>query len=243
MDVEAFLQACFSRLSGEGVSRGIGTLGEKILHSVLKLYFEPCEDWHERKVGSFVADIQRGQSIVEIQTRNFDKLRMKLQAFLPEYEVTLVYPVPALKWLIWVDENGQPEKRRKSPRRGKPWDIFPELYKIKPWLSHENLRLCIVLLELEEYRLKNGWSADGKKGSTRFNRVPIALLNEVNIEDLSGYQKLMPEGLEEGFTVKDFQKAAGLSPKAASTAVNVLYSLGTVKRTGKQGRAFVYSRA
>lgn len=79
---------------------GIGTLGERTLHMVLKRYFEPDESLHEIRVGGFVADIVRPNGIIEIQTRDFSKLRRKLAAFLELGPVTVVYPVPWAGWLL-----------------------------------------------------------------------------------------------------------------------------------------------
>ena len=55
----------------------IGELQEKSLHSFLKYYYEVDEAFHEIKVGSFYADIKKGDKISEIQTRSLDKLRGK----------------------------------------------------------------------------------------------------------------------------------------------------------------------
>jgi hypothetical protein len=51
-------------------SSGIGTLGEKALHSILKYTYEPDVSRHEIKVGGFYADIVNEQGIIEIHTRN-----------------------------------------------------------------------------------------------------------------------------------------------------------------------------
>ena len=48
---------------------------------------------------------------------------------------------------------------------------FKELYRIRRYLLRDGLRLKLVLLDMEEYRLLNGWSRDKKKGSTRFDRI------------------------------------------------------------------------
>lgn len=59
--------------------QGIGTLGEKTLHRVLKAYFQPDPSKCEVRVGPYVADALTGSGIVEIQTRSFYKLRPKLR--------------------------------------------------------------------------------------------------------------------------------------------------------------------
>lgn len=240
---ERFRLACDKVLSSQGKRGGIGTLSEKTLHAVLKYYYEPRESNHEIRFGRYVTDIAGENGVIEIQTRQFNKLRNKLEFLLPQTQVTVVYPVAASKWIIWIDEQtGEMTKKRKSPKRGKPWEVFFELYKIKNFLTHTNFRLCIVLLDMEEYRSLNGWSEDKKKGSSRYDRIPVSLLEEITVHSPAEYEKLIPEGLEGAFTSKEFKKASGLSLAASQTALNVLYSTGAVTRIGKQGNRYVYEK-
>ena len=39
--------------SNSAFEGSIGTLGEKTLHSVLKYYLEPCDDFHEVAIGRY----------------------------------------------------------------------------------------------------------------------------------------------------------------------------------------------
>lgn len=228
-----------------GVDRqrlGIGTLSEKTVHAIMKNYYEPDEDKQEIPIENYVADIYADGEIIEIQTRQFDKLRSKLSAFLPLYPVTIVYPIPREKWLIWIDEeSGELSERRKSPKKGNSYMIFPELYKIKMHLLDKNLRLRPVLLDMEEYKLLNGWSKDKKKGSTRYDRIPTQIVEEVEINCPADYMQFVPYELPEEFTVKQFAKAAHITASLASVTLNILYHVGTVERVGKQGNAYVYS--
>ena len=133
--------------------QGIGTLSEKTVHAVMKNYYAPDTDMHEIPIENFVADIYTGQEIIEIQTRAFNKMRRKLDAFLPLYPVTIVYPIPHIKWLSWIDEEtGETSPKRKSPKTGNPYMAFIELYKIRPYLSNPNLHLKLALLDMEEYQ-------------------------------------------------------------------------------------------
>lgn len=142
----------------------IGILGEKKLHSFLKHYFEPDDTFHECKINGFIADISKDEQIYEIQTSSFNVLRNKLDCFLKEHKVTLIYPIPYIKWLYWIDEeNGEITKKRKSPKVGSFAEAFYELYKIKMFLKNENLSICLILIDMEEYRLLNGWSTDKKR--------------------------------------------------------------------------------
>jgi hypothetical protein len=95
---------------------------------------------------------------------------------------------------------------------------------------------------MEEYRILNGWSADRKKGSTRYERIPIDLLDEIHIGDIAQYSKLIPEELPLQFTAKDFKKAARLSLSCAQTALHVLHHVDAVTRVGKIGNQYIYEK-
>lgn len=227
-----------------GVDRqrlGIGTLSEKTVHAILKNYYEPDEDHQEIPIENYVADIYHEGSIMEIQTRSFNTMRNKLRAFLPLYPVTIIYPIPREKWLIWIDEEtGQLSNKRKSPLKGNGYAVFPELYKIKMFLKDPNLRFKLVLLDMEEYRLLNGWSKDKKKGSSRFDRIPTQLVEEIDIECLQDYMQFVPYDLPEEFTVKEFAKVAHIPAKRAQVVVHILAYVGVIEQIGKRGNAYLY---
>ncbi len=230
-----------------GVDRqrfGIGTYGEKSVHAVLKNFYEPDEDKQEIPIENYIADIYNGKEIIEIQTRQFNKMRGKLSAFLPEYQVTIVYPVPREKWLIWIDEeSGELSAKRKSPKKGTPYSAFPELYKIKMFLKDPHLKIKIVMMDMEEYRLLNGWSRDKKKGSSRFDRIPLDLVEEVTIERWEDYLQFVPISLEGPFTTREYAKEAHIPASLSGVVLNLLYYMGAVRRVGKQGKFYLYEPA
>ena len=88
---QARFEAARDKIIGKNrVRQGIGTLSEKTMHAVLKHYYAPDEDMHEIPIENYVADIYTGTEIIEIQTRSMDRMRKKLEAFLPLYPVTIV---------------------------------------------------------------------------------------------------------------------------------------------------------
>lgn len=227
-----------------GISRerqGIGTLSEKTVHAVLKNYYAPDTDMHEIPIENFVADIYTGSEIIEIQTRSFNNMRRKLTAFLPLYPVTIVYPIPHIKWLSWIDETtGETSEKRKSPKKGNPYQAFIELYKIRPFLIDPNLRLRLDLIDMEEYRLLNGWSHDKKKGSDRYDRIPVTFVEEVSIDRREDYMQFIPYDMAEEFTAKDFATSARIPVRLAQTTLLILTDLEIVERIGKKSRSILY---
>lgn len=241
LDKEAFEQAKLKVLLKQHDPHGFGTLQEKTVHAVMKLYYEPNDDYHEVPIEGFIADIYTGERIIEIQNGNFNRLRPKLAAFLPLYPVTVVLPIPHNKWVIWMDEeSGELSKKNKSPVTGNAYHAFPELYKIKQYLGHPNLSFAFPLVDMDEYRLLNGWSKNRKRGSSRYDRMPLALFDEVLIERVEDFMQFVPYELEGAFTVKEFAQAAGIHRDLASVTLPLLMHMGIVVRTGKRGREYLY---
>lgn len=239
---EKFYRGCEQAEKLEQGSFGFGSLKEKRLHAALKFYLEPDRDKWEVGVGRYIADIYNQEGITEIQTRDFNRLRSKLEFYLETERVTIVYPIPGIKWLCWIDpDTGEVTKKRKSPKTGNIYDAYKELYKIKSFLKHPNLRIKLIILEVTEYRWLNGWSKDRKKGSTRCERIPEDILEEFVIESAADYGKMIPPQLNGHFTVSDFSKAAGITENRGRTSLNILVHMEAVRRIGKESRKYLYS--
>jgi hypothetical protein len=239
---EAFELAKEKVLQAERGTNGIGTLGEKTVHAILKLYYEPNADCHEVALDGYVADICNGDGVIEVQSAGFNRLRDKLAVFLNHYPVTVVYPMPYNKWVTWIEpETGERSARRKAPKCWTPYYAFFELYKIKDYLTNPNLHLKLVLMDLDEYRLLNGWNESRKRGSTRFDRVPIGIRREVSIDQVEDYLQLVPYELGEVFDTRAFAGAAHIGVDTARQVVNILNYVGTLSRVGKKGNSILYS--
>lgn len=225
-------------LSREKEENGFGTLQEKTIHEVIKDFYCYDHDFQEQRRGRYIADIAVGNDIWEVQTRAFNKLRGKLESFLKKYHVTVIYPVPVEKKLYWLNqETGEITGGRRSPRKGSAYDVFWELYKIRPYLPHPDLSIHIFLMDMEEYKLLNGWSRDRKRGASRYDRLPGKLRDIVRLEYTKDYLYFLPDGLPEEFTSLDLAKCAHIPRDTAQTCLLILRDLGIVELIGKQGRA------
>ncbi len=246
MDKILFLNLCQEYAEENRLKNGIGTLSEKTIHAVLKDYMDANPAHQEQPLSHYVADIYDGSAVVEVQTRAFNRLRDKLDAFLikEQLPVTIVHPIAHIKYLRWInEETGEISEPRKSPKKGKPVDVMRELYKIKRYLKDPNLHLHLFFLDVEEYRLLNGWSHDKKRGSVRQERIPIDFSYEITIDSPEDYTIFLPEHLPEVFTSKDFRTLSGTSLSTAQTALNILTYMGVVKRIGKKGNLILYERS
>jgi len=244
MDVSSFENAKEKIIGKDRQRLQIGTLSEKTVHAVVKNYYEPDEDKQEIPIEGLYADIFTGSEIIEIQTRSFDQVRKKLDRFLSYYPVTVVLPIPHTKWLIWIDEEtGELTDKRKSPKKGNAYEAFRELYKIKQYLKEDRLTIKLLFLDIEEYRLLNGWSQDKKKGSCRFDRIPVGLVDEVTLSCPQDYMQLLPDNLPDTFTCAEFAKLVKIPSKRANVVLNILTYLEVVERIGKKGNAYIYKAA
>ncbi len=248
----------YGKVQGE---KGIGTLSEKTVHSVLKYYFAPDEKYHEQKIGTFVADVCIDGEIYEIQTKQFYLMKRKLDYFLKEHEVTIVYPVSLENTLHWIEcdedinsaeeapvsfadlkeiRNRRITTSRKTRKKGMPYLFFHEVYGIKEFLHHPNLHFILAIMSTEEYRLLDGYGPQKKIRATKTDKAPIKLLDLVTIWKPEDYKQLIPEGLPEEFTSESFGKKAGIGRSLAGTALNILFEMDVVERIGKHGNAYVY---
>lgn len=237
LDSLRFADACAAVIGKERERCGIGTLSEKTLHAVLKRYLEPHTENHEVKIGSYVADIVGENGIIEIQTGSFTPLRPKLECLLDYADVTVVYPMAAVKRIAWADpETGEITASRISPKKMKPCDAFFELIRIKYTLDNPHMKLKLMMLELTELRFAGKDPRNRARGSQRIDRIPSKLIDEIDLSSPQDYDYFIPKGLPGVFGIKDFAAHAGVSYDAAQRALNVLCYLERVAPCGKLGR-------
>ena len=241
MDEMSFAAACRAVAEVGRAEQGVGTLGEKTLHAVLKRMIEPDLFRHEVKLGAYVADVLNAHGVFEIQTRNLHKLKPKLTALLPYYPVTVAVPVVEIKWLLTMDpETGELTDRRKSPKRGKPADLLPDLAYLKPLLRDPNLSFLLIRLEGEQLRKLTGQK---HRPVTPLEFAPTRFLGTVRLKTAEDYAALVPPDLPTAFTAKELAKALGLPAGQGSAAAGVLCHMGAIRRIGREKSAYIYTIA
>lgn len=254
MDQERFaraVQAAAAREKGvivdeDGTLRrtGIGTMGEKGVHSTLKHYYEPDPSRHEIPVGGYVADIVGERGIIEIQSVGFYKLREKLTAFLEAAQVTVVWPCVVKKRLITVDpETGEVKSVRRSPKICSEYGLFAELWGLGDLLGHPGLSIIIARIEADEYRVAGQTRSRRRRGALNgVERIPTALVEEICLDCPEDFLRLIPESLPERFTMTQFSEVTRLSSMQTSGAIKALLKLGVIAEDGKEGRSRAFVR-
>ena len=242
VDINRFFSAREQVLSQSYEERGIGTLAEKTLHRILKLYVEPDVDKHEVRCHGIIADVYNSEGVFEIQTRSFERLVPKLERLLKEEKVTVVCPIIEEKVLRWIDRSsGEISEPRKSPKCESALDAFRQLYRIRNYLANPNLRIWLVYLKAEEYRYLNS-KGNGKRHSVRAERIPVQLNDIRVISSVDDYSDYFPDALREKFTAAEFAKAIKRTQRYSYPVLRFFLETGAISYVEKQGKAFVYKR-
>ena len=238
-------QAARSAVLSESVAwDGIGTLSEKSLHKMLKLYLEPNIENHEVAYMGGVVDIKTADGIFEVQTRGYEKLVPKLRRILPTSPVTVVCPLAHEKYMRWLDrETGEMTERRKSPKRENAFDAFRMLFGIRELITHPNLHVRLVYMQVEDFRALDGWDKTRKRGSNRVERIPTRIIREEVISTPLDYLGYLPETIGTEFTAPELSRAIKRTSRYTFYVLKLLVATGAVREVGKRGRATLYAKA
>ena len=238
-DFEAALQQAENRLTARD---SIGRLQEKRLHATLKFWLDADETHHEVPLScGAVADIFDGERVYEIQNGNFSPFRVKLTRLLEQYPVTVVFPLVREKTVFWVDpQTGERSGGRRSPKRGTFADALPELLFIEKLLFHPRLTLRLQMVDVEEYRIQDGWGDGGKRGSHRLERVPVQLGETLDITQPRDLIACIPAKLPDTFDAKQYTRCTLQRGRRLHAALHLLVNCGILTRE-KQGKKYLYT--
>jgi len=224
----------------DNLKKTFGECKEKMIHGILKCYFEKDINNREVPVGTFYADIKNEKGIFEIQTRLFDKLKNKLNYYLKEgEEVYIVHPLIKNKDITYIDLNSGEKTCRKSPYHASYFTPFKELYKIKSYLKYDNLHFIFIYLDVTETKQINARIKNRKKCLLSSLKYPENINDIIYINNINDYRKLLV-GINGEFTSKLLAKKTKSRIKDVMIALNVLYYLNIVERIGKIGRFYNY---
>lgn len=214
--------------------KGIGTMREKSLHLMLKYYFAPDSSTHEKPIGKYTADALTADGVIEIQTRGLARLKPKLDAFLPDYSVTVVYPIAANTMLCRVDENGELLSVRKSPKHETLYTAMDEIYSLRDYLMRENFHLRVVSLDIHAYILDGA-----KKRERRLDREPTALNCIWTLDTPEDFRACLPE-LPAAFSAKELAEELRIPVVTAREYINILNKMGVAACCKTQNRAKIW---
>jgi hypothetical protein len=224
------------------MAKSIGTKHETSLHRDLKFRYAGQGGRTEAEVGGFVADgISAKGEFIEVQTGSFGPLKKKVQELARLGKVYIVYPVIITKYIEVFDVNGKRKYRRKSPRRGSPWDIFDALVYAPELPLTPGLSMEIALVDAVEIRVQDGKGSWRRKGVSIKDRKMISFHERLIFNKPADYLHFVPFKKREEFTSISLGEKAGIHIDMARKVLYVLTKMGIVEKVGKQKNMIVYS--
>ena len=223
--------------------QGIGTYSEKSLHYILKNFFEPDTDCHEVSFKGFVADVKNGSSITEIQSTTLRGLGPKLDSFLEDSSVRLVFPIIRKKHVVWIDpQNGDVKRSNRSVSGENIFSLVSELIYIIEYLRDPSLVVTVVTLEADDYRFLDGWGRERKNRATKVDIVPTKLIDVKDMSFPDDLSDVLPSKLPDVFLRQEFEKASHLRGRALWAVLKVLEEMRVISRIENDGRRHRYAK-
>ena len=223
------------------MKQSIGTRHETSLHRDLKFSYSGHEGQTEIEVAGFVADgISATGEIIEVQTGSFGPLKKKVRELAALGKVRIIYPIIITKYLEVFDTKGNRQYRRKSNKRGSPWDIFDALIYAPELPLIRDLTIELVLVDAAEQRVRDGKGSWRRRGISIQDRRITAMHERICLKKPADYLRFLPFMKNEYFTSAMLGKKADIEVDMARKALYVLSRLGVVEKVGKQGNSLVY---
>lgn len=215
-------------------------MNEHSLHSEIKNWYSLPGDRFEVKVDDFIVDILRHALLIEIQTRNFSAVKIKLRRLLENHEIRLVYPIPQLKWIVHVTKSGEIIRRRKSPKKGRLVDLFYELVRTPSLVKEKNFSLEVLMIEEEELRFNDGKGSWRRRGISIKDRRLINVYSRTLFRNEKDFLRFLPNSVIRSFTNKEFAETSGLSINLVRRITYCLRKMGAITITGKKGKELIF---
>jgi hypothetical protein len=213
---------------------------EHSLHSGIMDWYKVSGDELEVKVEDFIVDIVRGELLIEIQTGNFSAIKKKLIRLLFSHQVRLVYPIAKVKWIVYVSRSGEFVRRRKSPKKGKLFDLFYELVHAAVLIKDGNFSLEVLLIEEEELRCNDGKGSWRRRGASVKDRRLLNVFDRIVFRDSQDFLEFLPKDLDEFFTNKVLALKLGISVNLAQKITYCLRKMGAMSIAGKKRNELLF---
>jgi hypothetical protein len=219
---------------------GIGTLNEHSLHADLIQHLAQPGDQLEADVDGYLADILRGEEIIEVQTRNLTSLKKKISAFSENYQVEIIHPVTQNKWIVRKNSDGEIVNLRKSPKRGRVEDIFTELVYAWNLIDSPNVSLIIYFIDAEEVWLDDGQGSWRRKYWSISERHLLKVNKTIKFNTNRDFLQLIPATLPQPFTNKELAAKLGIRTRLAGKITYALRKMDVLHLVSKKGNQYQF---
>jgi ribosomal protein S25 len=196
---------------------------------------------HEVKIDSYTCDaVRENGEIIEVQTGSFAPLKDKVINLSLYNNVRIVHPIIITKTIELYDVEDNLLRKRKSPRKGNPWDLFKVLLYAPELAVTKNIIIELVPIDLTEIRKDDGKGSWRRKGVSVIDKIVSASYESIILKTKKDYQFFVPFLKDELFTSSDLAKKTKISPALAAKTLYTLTKIGLVFRVEKRGRSWIY---
>ena len=212
----------------------IGTLNEGSLHAQLKAWYREPGDLVEHPVDGYVIDLVRGGTLVEIQTGGLAPLKRKLDRLLDSHSVRLVVPIALTRRIVRLSDGGEILSARRSPRHGRPEDIFARLVSLPALLAHPRFEIELLLTHEDEHRRHEPGRAFRRRGWVVAAVAPLGRA-AASCSKRPPTLRRCSRSLADPFGTAELAAAAGCNRRLAQQMTYCLRALGALEPTAGAG--------
>jgi hypothetical protein len=130
---------------------------------------------------------------------------------------------------------------RRSPRRGRPQDVFARLVSLPALLAHPRFELEVLLTHEEEHRTHSPGRAFRRRGWVVAGRSLVSVEERLVLSTPEAAAALLPS-LPDLFDTAELAAAGGWNRRLAQQMTYCLRELSVLRVDGHRGRAVVYRR-
>jgi len=219
---------------------------ETSLHRDLKYHFAADPASVEVTVDGFRIDAidSKGQ-LIEIQHAGLGSIRRKVQTLLENgHRLRVIKPWIGCKWIETLDRpGGELVRRRKSPKKLMPIDIFRELIHFTQVFPRPKLTLEILAVECIEQRVDWQNKRWRKKQYKTLDQQLAKVGDTIVLKGIPDLWRLLENPkLPKQFDTKELSEAVGQPRWFAQQIAYTLNRCGATEIISKRGNSVVYSR-
>lgn len=217
---------------------------ETTLHRQLKEYYAAAHGGTEVTVDRFRIDAVVDDELIEVQLGSLSAIRLKVERLLRKHNVRIVKPIIYRRRIIKLTrKNGQVRDRRWSPKRGSMNELFDELIYFTKVFPHENLKLEVPLIAIEEERFPgHGRRRWRRRGDYQVRDQSLLKIQSSRVfATAHDMANLIPAAtLPSPFDTSDLATVMEVERWFAQRVAYCLRQFGTVQQVGKRRNALLY---
>jgi hypothetical protein len=156
--------------------------------------------------------------------------------------VRLVVPIALTRRIVRLSAAGEILSARRSPKQGRPHDVFARLVSLPALLLQPRFELELLLTHQEEHRRHQPGRAFRRHGWVVAGRSLLSIEGSLLLRTPDDAAALLPR-LPDRFDTAELASAIGCDRRLAQQMTYCLRALGALETDGHRTRSVLYRRA